>query len=120
MAQTCAPLKPLPPSLRPCAVCGGGHALGGPGAERHGLVRAGLVHLTDGVRRVRSSGPASGLAQRLYAALLRVLWKWGSDADADLAEKRFQKRLSDHRSGHRAPPAKWRVPGSCLAEALEL
>ncbi len=46
--------------------------------------------------------------------------KWGSDADADLAEKRFRKRLSTYRSGRYAPPAKWLLPGSCLAEALEL
>ncbi len=43
---------------------------------------------------------------------------WGSDADADLAEKRFTDRLSRYRAGHAAPPAKWQVPGSCLAEVL--
>ncbi len=43
---------------------------------------------------------------------------WGSDADADLAEDRFKKRLADYRSDRRAPPAKWLLPGSCLAEVL--
>jgi hypothetical protein len=41
-------------------------------------------------------------------------------ADAAKAEKRFSKRLSTYRSGHRAPPAKWLLPGSCLAEMHRL
>jgi hypothetical protein len=44
--------------------------------------------------------------------------KLGSDADADLAARRFKKRLADYRSGHRATPEAWRQPGTCLAEVL--
>jgi hypothetical protein len=32
--------------------------------------------------------------------------------------QRFSARLVDYRSGRRAPPEEWRVPGTCLAEVL--
>jgi hypothetical protein len=54
------------------------------------------------------------------ANTLRRARRSGSDADADLAEQRFKKRLSDYRGGHAAPPEAWRVPGKCLAEVLGL
>jgi hypothetical protein len=45
----------------------------------------------------------------------------GSDGDGDLlAEQRFAVRLAAYRAGHVAPPVEWLLPGSCLAEALEL
>jgi hypothetical protein len=53
----------------------------------------------------------------------RAVWRegqWGSDADAAKAEKRFKMRLSRYRAGLVAPPAEWQVPGTRLAEALEL
>jgi hypothetical protein len=45
---------------------------------------------------------------------------WGSDADADKAERRFKVQLSCYRTRRAAPPEEWQVPGSRLAEALEL
>jgi hypothetical protein len=67
-----------------------------------------------------SKGSAQPLSRR--AAFLAV-WRdrgWGSDADAALAEKRFKNRLCEYRSGTHAPPEAWLLPGSRLAEALEL
>jgi hypothetical protein len=52
-----------------------------------------------------------------FRAVWRERW-WGSDADADKAEQRFSKRLAAYRAGLRATPAKWQVPGTCLAEVL--
>jgi hypothetical protein len=43
---------------------------------------------------------------------------WGSDADADLAEKRFRQRLAHYRARRAAPPEAWLRRGSCLAEVL--
>ncbi len=68
-----------------------------------------------GLRRYASLGS--------YSTAFRAVWRdrgLGSDADAALAEKRFKTRLSTYRSGRYAPPAKWPLAGSCLAEALGL
>jgi hypothetical protein len=73
------------------------------------------------LRRMKDSkGSARPLNRR---EAFRAVWRargWGSDADADLAEKRFTGRLCRYRAGHVAPPAEWLLPGSCLAEALGL
>jgi hypothetical protein len=70
-------------------------------------------------RQKDSKGSAQPLNRR---EAFRAVWRerrWGSDADADLAEQRFKKRLSKYRAGLRAAAA-WLLPGSRLAEALEL
>ncbi len=54
-----------------------------------------------------------------FRAVWRDRW-WGSDADADKAAQRFSGRLAAYRAGRCAPPVEWQVPGTCLAEALEL
>jgi hypothetical protein len=87
---------------------------GRPRGDEHDDVRfeAALQRIKD------SKGSAQPLNRR---AAFRAVWRegpWGSDADADLAEKRFAKRLSRNRAGHAAPPEAWQVPGSCLAEVL--
>jgi hypothetical protein len=67
-----------------------------------------------------SKGSAQPLSRR---EAFQAVWRdrgWGSDADADLAEQRFRARRSRYRAGHAAPPEAWLLPGSCLAEALEL
>ncbi len=73
------------------------------------------------LRRLKDSmGSAPPLSRR---AAFRAVWRdrgWGSDADADLAEKRFTMRLSRCRAGPAAPPEAWLRRGSCLAEALGL
>ncbi len=65
-----------------------------------------------------SKGSAQPLNRR---EAFRAVWRdrgWGSDADADLAEQRFKKRLAAYRAGHRAAPEAWQRPGTCLAEVL--
>ncbi len=71
-------------------------------------------------RQKDSKGSAKPLNRR---EAFRAAWRegqWGSDADADLAEQRFQKRVSRCRAGRGAPPEAWLLPGSRLAEALGL
>jgi hypothetical protein len=81
--------------------------------DDHVLYEAALQRQKD------SKGSAKPLNRReAFRAVWRDRWL-GSDADAALAEKRFRKRLDDHRAGHCAPPA-WLLPGSCLAAALGL
>ena len=71
------------------------------------------------LQRIKDSkGSAQPLNRR---AAFRAVWRegpWGSDADADLAEQRFKKRLAAYRAGHRAAPEAWQRPGTCLAEVL--
>jgi hypothetical protein len=73
-----------------------------------------LQHIKD------SKGSAKPLSRR---EAFRAVWrerKLGSVADAAKAEKRFRQRLAHYRARRAAPPEEWRVPGSCLAQALEL
>jgi hypothetical protein len=71
------------------------------------------------LQRIKDS---KGSAQPLSrCAAFQAEWREGqrgSDADAARAEKRFRKRLADYRARHRAPPEKWQLPGSRLAEVL--